>query len=142
MRRILALLACLLGIGDTPAFDQRTDEADLLRAKVEELERQVTVLEAKVRTLQASTPTLECEGPLPPASSKAWENPGCWEKLRKGMSRFEVLRLLGEPGKLSTYDGFERWEYPAALGARVNFDDRGALVSWRPPRPGSETRQP
>ena len=56
------------------------------------------------------------------------------------MSRFEVLRLLGEPGKVSTYDGFERWEYPSALGARVNFDDRGVVVSWKPPRPGSETR--
>ena len=72
--------------------------------------------------------------------ARDWEDPGCWEKLRKGMSPFEVLRLLGAPGKVSTYDGFERWEYPSALGARVNFDDRGVVVSWKPPRPGSETR--
>jgi len=139
MRRTLALLACLLGIGDATAFGQM-NETDLLRARVNELEREVADLEAKVRMLEAQTPTPSCGWPLAAASSKAWEDPGCWEKLRKGMSRFEVLRLLGEPGKLSTYDGFERWEYPAALGARVNFDDRGAVVSWWPPRPGSETR--
>jgi len=139
MRRTLGLLACLLGLGDATAFAQM-NEADLLRARVKELEREVADLEAKVRTLEAQAPTLECGWALAAASSRAWEDPGCWEKLRKGMSRFEVLRLLGEPGKLSTYDGFERWEYPAALGARVNFDDRGAVVSWRPPQPGSDMR--
>jgi hypothetical protein len=34
---------------------------------------------------------------------------------------------------VSAYDGFERWEYPGALGARVNFDDRGRVVGWIAP---------
>ena len=130
MRRILVSLVCLLSIGDIPAFGQ-TNEVDLLRARVKELEREVADLEAKMRTLEPQAPTPECVLPIAAASFRVWENPRRWQNLRKGMSRFDVLRLLGEPGKVSTYDGFERWEYPAALGARVNFDDRGAVVSWQ-----------
>jgi hypothetical protein len=63
----------------------------------------------------------------------AWKDPERWLRLQKGMSRFDVARLLGDPGKLSTYDGFERWEYPGALGARVNFDDRGRVLGWIAP---------
>jgi hypothetical protein len=62
-----------------------------------------------------------------------WKDRERWLRLEKGMSRFDVLRLLGDPGKVSAYDGFERWEYPGALGARVNFDDRGRVVGWIAP---------
>jgi hypothetical protein len=84
--------------------------------------------------LRAADPTpqrAEGAAPLP-----VWEDPARWGQLRKGMSRFDVFRLLGEPGKVSQYDGFERWEYPAALGARVHFDDQGRLAQWWPRRPG------
>jgi outer membrane protein assembly factor BamE (lipoprotein component of BamABCDE complex) len=63
----------------------------------------------------------------------AWKDAARWLRLRRGMSRFDVLRLLGDPGKVSAYDGFERWEYPGALGARVNFDDRGRVRGWIAP---------
>jgi hypothetical protein len=78
-------------------------------------------------------------GPQSAASPQAWQDPARWEQLRRGMSRFDVFRILGEPGKVSSYDGFERWEYPDLLGGRVNFDDSGALLGWRPPR---ESRRP
>jgi hypothetical protein len=63
----------------------------------------------------------------------AWKDRERWLRLERGMSRWDVLRLLGDPGKVSTYDGFERWEWPGALGARVNFDDRGRVVGWVAP---------
>jgi hypothetical protein len=63
----------------------------------------------------------------------AWKDPARWLRLERGMSRFDVVRLLGDPGKVSSYDGFERWEYPGALGARVNFDDRGRVQGWIAP---------
>lgn len=69
----------------------------------------------------------------PAASPQAWQAPESWERLDKGMSRFDVFRILGEPGKVASYDGFERWEYPDLRGGRVNFDDAGALLSWRLP---------
>jgi hypothetical protein len=83
----------------------------------------------------AEQPTPECASPSGGPSPRAWEDPARWGRLREGMSRFDVFRLLGEPGKVSVYDGFERWEYPAALGARVNFDDRGEVASWWPRPP-------
>jgi hypothetical protein len=46
------------------------------------------------------------------------------------MSQAEVLHALGPPGRVTSYYGFQRWEYPDALGARVNFDDRGRLIAW------------
>jgi hypothetical protein len=73
------------------------------------------------------------------ARPQAWQDLASWERLGEGMSRFDVFRILGEPGKVASYDGFERWEYPDLRGGRVHFDDRGALLSWRlppgPPRP-------
>lgn len=73
-----------------------------------------------------ATSALACD-----PGADAWRDPGRWARLRRGMTRFDVFCLLGEPGKVSAYDGFERWEYPAALGARVHFDDRGRTVGWR-----------
>lgn len=62
--------------------------------------------------------------------AEGWRDPARWRLLRLGMSRFDVLRILGEPGKVTRYYAFERWEYPAALGRRVNFDERGRLIGW------------
>ncbi len=53
-----------------------------------------------------------------------------WHQLRVGMSQLEVLRILGEPGKTTRYYAFTRWEYPDALGRRVNFDEKDRLLSW------------
>ncbi len=53
-----------------------------------------------------------------------------WQRLRVGMSQLEVLRLLGEPGRTTRYYAFTRWEYPDALGRRVNFDEKDRLLSW------------
>jgi outer membrane protein assembly factor BamE (lipoprotein component of BamABCDE complex) len=62
--------------------------------------------------------------------SELWRDPERWRQLRIGMTRYQVLRLLGEPGKITRYYAFERWEYPDALGKRVNFDERGRLSVW------------
>jgi len=59
-----------------------------------------------------------------------WRDPESWRRLRLGMSTLDVLRILGEPGKVTRYYAFERWEYPDALGQRVNFDERGRLIAW------------
>jgi hypothetical protein len=74
--------------------------------------------------------------PAESAQREPWKDRQRWAHLAKGMSRFDVFRILGEPGKVASYDGFERWEYPDMLGGRVNFNDDGELVGWRlPPEP-------
>ncbi|MGH0028996.1 MAG: outer membrane protein assembly factor BamE domain-containing protein [Myxococcota bacterium] len=59
-----------------------------------------------------------------------WRDARSWQRLRVGMSQAQVLRILGEPGRVTHYYAFERWEYPDALGRRVNFDEKGRLVAW------------
>ena len=68
----------------------------------------------------------------PEPARAAWQRPERWARLRVGMSQLEVLRLLGEPGKITRYYAFDRWEYPDALGRRVDFDARGRLMLWGP----------
>jgi outer membrane protein assembly factor BamE (lipoprotein component of BamABCDE complex) len=75
----------------------------------------------------------ESAAPRAPAvTSEAadWRSPDAWRRLRVGMSQAEVVRILGDPGRVTHYYGFSRWEYPDALGRRVNFDDRGRLLAW------------
>lgn len=59
-----------------------------------------------------------------------WRNPSSWRRLRLGMSQAQVIRILGEPGRITRYYAFTRWEYPDALGLRVNFDEHGRLLAW------------
>jgi outer membrane protein assembly factor BamE (lipoprotein component of BamABCDE complex) len=65
-----------------------------------------------------------------PERAAPWQDPGRWRQLRLGMTQSEVLQILGEPGKVTRYYAFERWEYPDALGQRVNFDERSRLSVW------------
>jgi hypothetical protein len=109
---------------------------DELAERIRALEKQVAELTAEVQRLERQLAARR--GATPPATrGEGWRELRSWRSLRKGMSRFEVMQLLGEPGKVSDYYSFERWEYPDALGGRVNFDSSGSVVGWRPPPPGS-----
>ena len=137
MRRFPVLLLCVMLLQLAPGTT-RAGEEDLAE-RIRALEKQVAELEAEVQRLErrlAEQRTRRGETP-PAARREGWREPRNWRSLRKGMSRFEVMRLLGEPGKVSDYYSFERWEYPDALGGRVNFDSSGSVVGWRPPPPGS-----
>ena len=78
--------------------------------------------EARARVVELERELAQCQAPS-----------GDWSRLRRGQSRADVLRILGEPGRVVSYAGFERWEYPDLRGGRVNFDDRGRAAGWRPP---------
>jgi hypothetical protein len=99
-------------------------------------EARAALLEKRLGALQLRLGALEHElaarpRATPPAS-EPWRDLAVWKTLRAGMSEADVLRILGPPGRISTYYGFRRWEYPDALGARVNFDERGRLIAWGP----------
>ncbi len=134
MRRFPVLLLCAMLFQLAPGTTQAGEED--LAARVRALERQVAELEAEVQRLERQLAARRAATP-PVAHREGWRQLRNWRSLRKGMSRFEVMQLLGEPGKVSDYYSFERWEYPDALGGRVNFDSSGSVVGWRPPPPGS-----
>ena len=134
MRRFPALLLCAMLLQLAPGAT-RAGEEDLA-ACARALEKEVAELAAEVQRLERQLAARR--GATPPAArGEGWRELRNWRSLRKGMSRFEVMQLLGEPGKVSDYYAFERWEYPDALGGRVNFDSGGSVVGWRPPPRGS-----
>ena len=104
-----------------------------LRAEVgalEACETRTAMFEKRLGFLQHRLNTLEHELATRPAAGELWRDPGAWQRLRLGMSQADVVRTLGAPGRSTADYGFERWEYPDALGQRVNFDDRGRLIGW------------
>lgn len=103
---------------------------------VEACEARNAMLEKRLGMLQLRLGQLEHERMARPQAesqpNEAWRDIQVWKALRDGMSEADVLRILGAPGRVTTYYGFQRWEYPDALGARVNFDERGRLSAWGP----------
>ncbi len=119
--RILALcaLACSFSAAAAPAGP------DACAARARLLEQRLDALRAHVQHLEHELASRPKAPPREP-----WREPAAWRELRVGMSQADVLRILGAPGRVTTYTGFQRWEYPDALGARVNFDDSGRLLAW------------
>jgi hypothetical protein len=99
-------------------------------------ESRTALLEKRLGALQLRLGQLEHEIAARPRqesrASEPWRDLSVWKTLREGLSEADVLRILGPPGRVTTYYGFRRWEYPDALGARVNFDERGRLIAWGP----------
>jgi hypothetical protein len=123
--------------GTVPGNTAPDRDCDELAKRVAELERTVLALQEKLAQ-RAHVPGAAAAD----AARTAWQTPSSWQRLRRGMSRYEVMATLGEPGKVVIYDGFERWEYPDFRGGRLNFDDRGALVGWRRPPRSAPTGTP
>ena len=137
MRRFSALLLCAMLLQLAPGTARAGEEE--LAARIGALEKEIVELAAEVQRLERKLAAQRARrGATPPAArTEGWRELRNWRSLHKGMSRFEVMQLLGEPGKVSDYYAFERWEYPDALGGRVNFDSGGSVVGWRPPPRGS-----
>jgi len=55
-----------------------------------------------------------------------------WMQLSKGLSRSDVLAILGEPRKIDGGNVFEDWYYGAPGGARVAFMN-GQVYTWVSP---------
>jgi hypothetical protein len=58
------------------------------------------------------------------------DDKGQWRKLQRGMSKDDVKKLLGEPGKISVSKYYEFWYY---AGGSATFDSKGRLDSWNEP---------
>jgi len=109
-------------------------------------------------TRGAITDALFEEHALPPVSTEAWA------KLRVGMTKEEVQRILGEPGQRGQisltvngkeHKGPEYWEYgwheawtlmggPSDKAHVVHFDQTGQVESFRAPleEPGGDRNCP
>jgi hypothetical protein len=123
----LAMLLALLGAAWTTTASAEEGARDPCATRVALLEKRLAALQLRLQGLEhelASRPRPEV------APAEGWRDAAAWRRLRNEMSQADVLRILGAPGRVTTYYGFQRWEYPDALGQRVDFDESGRLIAW------------
>ncbi len=131
MSRILLLvtLGASLGLlGQTP--DTRADdsarEIALLKRTVADQERRIATLERTVRSMQS--PVLATTRTVRPS----WRNAEGWAAVKLGMSRDQVVEILGEPKSTDIVIDRQTLNYKDAVepvGNVVIIDDRVAEVS-------------
>ena len=56
-----------------------------------------------------------------------------WRMMRKGMSKDDVRKLLGEPKSISAGVWGDSWYYPDVLHGKVEFDKQGRVTGWTEP---------
>jgi hypothetical protein len=85
--------------------------------------------------LEPATPSARSIPPPKPASPVApkWRNVSLWRGLRHGMSRDEVKKILGEPGKIDDLGFQVTWNYGYPFGGSVTFGRDGTVESWSEP---------
>lgn len=99
--------------------------------KIKELELKIIQLEQRIEKLEAIILESQRLQAKPIVSSpNKWKDRANWRLLRKGMSKTEVERILGEPPKVDVGSYFEHWYYPDALGGDVRFNSNGEVDSW------------
>lgn len=125
---IIFLLVCVLNV-------------ESQAGKIDELEERIELLETRVSELEKALGELLSEGPVSKVGrqistpqGELWKNFSAWRKLRRGMSREEVIRLLGEAHSISVDAYAEYWRYGAVSeGGIARFSANGKLFSWDEP---------
>ena len=114
------------------------DDAEIrdLRSRVEYLEKKVEIMN---QTLTRMLAILDSSPPASMGQQKSasdrlkWEDKQNWRRLRSGMSKAEVVSLLGEPDRIDKYSFFEVWQYGDLGGGTIHFSSRETVESWSEP---------
>ncbi len=128
---LLVYLGASLGLwGQTP--DSRADdsarEIALLKRTVADQERRIATLERAVRSMQSTVSGAGGIWPVRPS----WRNAEGWAAVRLGMSRDQVVEILGEPKSTDIVIDRQTLLYKDAadpVGNVVIVDDRVVEVS-------------
>ncbi|MCK4340476.1 MAG: outer membrane protein assembly factor BamE [Phycisphaerae bacterium] len=67
-----------------------------------------------------------------PSLKGDWRDKENWRKLKRGMSKDDVRRLLGEPQKITEVTDQSWWYYGWPGGGRVEFAPSG-VIGWSEP---------
>ena len=100
--------------------------------EIAKLRQKITEQEIRIKELETSLAKYQEQEKSRNESGYTWQNKKNWRKLETGMSRDEVLALLGEP--IKTIEGVKMlWYYPDIYRGYVSFDEKGKLVGWQEP---------
>ena len=126
---LLVYLGASMGLlGQTPDThaDDSAKEIALLKRTVADQERRIATLERTVRSMQSTV--LATARPVRPS----WRNAEVWAAVKLGMSRDQVVEILGEPKSTDIVIDRQTLFYKdgaAPVGNVVIVDDRVAEVS-------------
>jgi hypothetical protein len=149
MPRVLALGLLLLSVL-SPSFGQQSDrriedalaEITLLKRVVAEQDRRIATLEKTLDTSrlgavvgQQSSGTPDHVAGTQATTSTPWKTPSVWSLIKRGMSRAQVVAILGQP---TSVDGrnYQTLLYrgevsgsPSVTGRVILVDDQVWLVN-------------
>jgi len=126
---VFVLLGASYGLsGQTPdtRLDEATKDIALLKRMVADQDRRLASLESAVRTQQRAI--LAAARPVPPISWRTLEG---WAAVKVGMSRAQVMEILGEPKSTDIVIDRQTLFYKDAatsIGQVVITDDRVSEV--------------
>ncbi|MCX6640426.1 MAG: hypothetical protein NTW14_08105 [bacterium] len=117
-----------------------------LQAEEIPIEKRVAVLESKVLYLEQQINDLKAQignmaerktSPNNPTHRGIWKNQANWRyELKKGMTKQEVLALMGEPDKVDVYSLIgDKWHYGYPSGGTISFSASGYVDMWSEPSP-------
>lgn len=88
-------------------------------------------------TAAAEPPRPSSRAGSPVAAGKApkpeWRDLSRWATLKRGMSRQEVRRILGEPTRIEEMTSITFWRYGDPKGGVVAFNSTGTVSLWLEP---------
>ena len=93
---------------------------------------EVQELKLKVETLKKRVQELELTA-APKLNIKKRTGNKSWQSLVVGLSKAEVISLLGKPGKIDKWKTGEAWYYPNPRGGEIDFDVNGQVSGWLEP---------
>lgn len=143
MRQRLAVMWLVLGcVGAFVSTATAQTRKSLVEQRLDALEARVAALEQSEHLRHPPPPpppaTPSPATPMPPPVAPARPAPPAppaaranWDALHRGMSRHQVVDLLGPPDTRQVRPMTEAWFYPD--GRSVQFDRNGALDSWTGP---------
>jgi hypothetical protein len=104
------------------------------------LEERVIVLERRVDSLESTLANLtknqiESKSAQLSEQGTLWKNLSNWRaRLRKGLTRDEVRKFMGESDKIDVYSLIGNvWHYGYPGGGRIKFSEQGLVDSWSEP---------
>jgi hypothetical protein len=131
--RLILALVIVLSLSGLKSATAQSDQVESLRTKVEQLQRRVSGLEARIDRLEKMllSNKSRTREEVSTVNPNGWKNIENWRRLEKGMSKSEVRKILGRPGKVST-GALDFWYYPDVTGGEVTFDG-GKVQGWQEP---------
>lgn len=134
---LVIMIGALLSPVTTHAEDVEKKAAEIekqitvLQKQVKELQKQVKALQERATTLEPITKqSRESEENAEPETIGDWTIRANWLSLEKGMTKEQVVKLLGEAEMARVMPYGHVWFYQSGY---VSFDHMGRLAGWSKP---------